>query len=104
MIRATDQQRVSLLKWLQKSLDKNCVSNLSNANIPNHYFGETGGIRYMTSVSVPYNNIGMPAIPRFWQDVFRTWCDFRESDSEHGAVPNSINKVLQEPLFYNTAI
>lgn len=104
MIRATDQQRVFLLKWLQKSLDKNSVSNLSNANIPNQYFRETGGIRYMTSASVPYTNIGMRAVPRFWQDVFRTWCDFRESDSEHGAVPNSINKILQEPLFYNTNI
>ena len=104
MIRATDQQRVFLLKWLQKSLDKDNVSNLSNANIPNHYFRETGGIKFLTSASIPFPNMNMKSIPRFWQDVIKAWCDLKENDPEHSTMPNEINKILQEPLFYNKNI
>ena len=102
MIKIRDQQRVFLIRWLQKVIDPQTISNLTNSNIPNIYFKEMGGIKYMTSATVSVPDIKLPGVPGFWKDVIKTWLDIN-ANSE--ATPkNTAKDILQEPLFFNGSV
>ena len=104
MIRIKDQQRVFLMKWLEKSINPEFVSNLKNVNVPDQYFSAGGGIKYYTSATTSYTELQrhLPRMPRFWKNVIETWLDIQLAETKK--VNLDAKEILQEPLFNNNMI
>ena len=103
MIRAKDQQRVFLLKWLRHYIITDNRSNLTFSNLLELYFHKMGGINYVLSTSIHSSKLKFsPEIPRFWRDVIKIWIDIKQKDALDSYEDPS--NILLEPLFNNKNI
>ena len=103
MIKCSDQQKVFLLKWIQRSVFKSKPSNHNNSKLIDLYFNPMGGLKYISSFNIPYNNITFPSfIPRFWRDAVSALFDLKKGETT--TTPESISDILREPLFNNVNI
>ncbi len=103
MIKAKDQQKVFLLRWLRHHIVTDNKSNLTFSNVLELYFHKMGGINYVLSTSIDSSKLKFsPEIPRFWRDVIKIWIDIKQKDTFDSHVNPS--NILLEPLFNNKNI
>ena len=97
MIRSNDQQRVFLLKWVEK-IALNKISLFNTSNITNIYFEQFGGLQYFLSSTKSYES---SIKSKFWNDAISIW---RLAKSKTCNESVATTDVLREPLFNNEKI
>ena len=103
MIKAKDQQKVFLFKWLRHNLLNENKSNLTSSNVLEFYFRKMGGIKYVLSATVNFSKIELPSfVPRFWRDVIKVWLDIKQKETIN--LQDSASNILLQPLFNNIDI
>ena len=102
MISSKDQQKVFLIKWIKRTLEKS-MSSSEARHKEDIIFHKLGGVDYFLSASVYSKNISIPPkMTRFWGDVVKTWLEFKNHNS--GLSPLDEAEILKEPLFNNINI
>ena len=103
MIKAKNQQRVFLFKWLRHHIINENKSNLTFSKLLDIYFLKMGGINYVLSASIESSKLNFsPEIPRFWRDVITIWIDIKQKVILDPT--QNPSKILSQPLFNNRDI
>ena len=100
MIRVKDQQRVFLLRWLQKVASEKAERTFYG--IPGIIFSNMGGPRYFIESSAcdrGYRGDNIPS--RFWASVAIVWRDLKRREL---ASPVDVFDILSQPLFNNDCV
>lgn len=101
MISIKDQQKVFLLKWLQKITEQN-IKDACICAATQFTFARVGGVKYFVETcgdeGVHKENY-LPSV--FWTQVARTWNEFTKNKNKQ---PNNIVDILIQPLFNNCNI
>ena len=101
MIRCRDQQKVFLLKWMQKIISNN-DSLYKSSDLADVFFSPVGGINYILSFSSISEKMKESFnFSRFWQDIMTTWVYFQTKNNDYLIMDINISK---EPLFNNKSI
>ena len=97
MIRTSDQQRVFLLRWMNKIASDN-ISLYKTSKIADIYFEEFGGIKYFLSSSKA-NKIN--TCSKFWNDVMNIWLLAKTNITNNQTI---VTNIYSEPLFNNSQV